>query len=85
MPSLSLQQVIAAEKMDIEGQTAEQPAPPSSMELFCICIHCPYDMLDELARRVKMEVIVEVGELRDSTGGSGACNSWNSGPRSEKL
>eukprot|EP00983_Pelagomonas_calceolata_P089642 1157332-Pelagomonas_calceolata.AAC.1 len=51
----------AGEVMDIEnGASQAESVSPSSIELFCICIHCPYDLLDELARRVKMEVIVEV-------------------------
>jgi len=42
-----------------EKDELERTSAPSSLEL-CICLHSPYGALNELARRVKMEVIVEV-------------------------
>ncbi|KAF5838289.1 hypothetical protein DUNSADRAFT_3085 [Dunaliella salina] len=51
--------------VDIEGgggagALQAEPAPSqTSIELLCIYVHCPYDIVDELARRIKMEVIVE--------------------------
>lgn len=50
---------------DVEAAQASSEPASSHLDLLCVCIHCPYDLLSEMWRRIKMEVVVEVrGEER---------------------